>query len=208
MRSSSFICSLTALCFMVIGCGDDDAAPTPDAGPADLGTADLGTGDLGAGDSGSANCWDVGGTCTPGGVCGRLDESVTASCDFLPSGGGCCQPSTDGTTLLSSVDEEVGHLGDGVPCGDPSFVASTPSPHTVQVAMRNVSVYDVPGPCSPHGARARVRGSTLLVDLTGDYSSTCWSVCWDFTLTVTDVPSGTYSVELGHGTLTTTVDVP
>ncbi len=48
MRKISFICSLAALAFVAIGCGDDDVTPTPvtDAGPADLGPTDLGQVDM------------------------------------------------------------------------------------------------------------------------------------------------------------------
>lgn len=107
MRKISFICSLAALAFVAIGCGDDDVTPTPvtDAGPADLGPTDLGARDMNvpppvdagppdvcaAADAAEALAsWDCNGATTGPGAANGLFGACTPNADPMGDRVGSC----------------------------------------------------------------------------------------------------------------------
>jgi len=195
MRAAA-IAATVLLVGLVDGCGDSagttdgttDASQEDHAGDAADGEAPS-DGDVGPIDEGGGDIADW--SDVPGEADGDI---LPADADGEEAPGDADGGSGDGgRTLPATMTDEMWHEGSTV-CSTPSLLAESPVRGRVVVSLLQIPADDVRGTCIGHTAAATLAGSDISIVLDGPTGSACWTACWDFEVTVTGVPGGTYTV--------------
>lgn len=162
---------------------------------------------------------------TVGKCCGTLVPVV----DAIPNGqGGCsvpkcpcyvctkCGDSTCGIgenycncpqdcpTISASMVDEVWYQGD-TSC-TPASMKLAASKGKITVTLSQIPMAQVPGTCKGHSAAVIQTGATLQLSLNQTGGGACWTACWDFTVEITGLPPGSYTVS--YLSFTDTIAVP
>ena len=118
--------------------------------------------------------------------------------------------SEDGATgPAASVTDETWYEG-SVSCSTPSIAATSPFVGVVVITLSQIPADEIQGTCTGHwvaNESEMIAGPDILIILDGPMGSTCRTACWDFEITITGVPPGTYSVSLVGMSLSATVEV-
>ncbi|MBI5490006.1 MAG: hypothetical protein HY905_21915 [Deltaproteobacteria bacterium] len=110
-----------------------------------------------------------------------------------------------GGTPTAVLTDEVWHAG-GTPCDPASMAASAPAAGTIVVTLSNIPAADVTGTCSGHFAGVEQAGADLTVTIDRSGGGACFTSCWDFTVEITGVASGDFTVHFLA--MTASVHVP
>ena len=205
-------CSLVVVLIALSGCGSDSASDEQDSGGAavDLGSRDIGeisttdtAEDSTTRDSGSADIADTGNEDVQLEDADADDETTE---DVVDEGADIAEDTDMGipVSLASSMTDETWYQG-STDCSQASLSAESTNPGEVVVTLLQVPSDSVTGTCSGHTPAVTLTGEKIDIEITGSTGSSCWTACWDFEVTITDVPAGTYTVRFGDLSDTVTV---
>jgi hypothetical protein len=98
----------------------------------------------------------------------------------------------DATTVFGGTVSDTWYSGSHT-CGAASLKLAKSSTG-LDVQLLQIPASQVQGTCTGHSATVTRSGSDLLVSLSGNTSSSCWTACWDLSFTIVGLPAGTYQV--------------
>lgn len=130
-----------------------------------------------------------------------LDEDTDASTDSGRDGDR--DHGTEGP-LPTSLISETWHRGSET-CDSASLVAGSSTPGQIDVSLLQVPQDDVVGSCTGHVATSSLLDVEISIEIDRPGGGACWTACWDFEISISDVPPGSYTVR--YGSLSDTVTV-
>jgi hypothetical protein len=183
------------------GCKEEEQDATPDDGGGDMVDAEGGPDAAGDAQSDDGLAAEEAGDAASGPADVPDEGAATeVEADGAPEEAGEADGAADdaGGRPSASVTDETWYEG-SVTCSAPGIAATSPAAGVVVVALSQIPADEIQGTCAGHwvaNESEMIAGPDILVLLDGPLGSTCWTACWDFEVTITGVPPGTYTVQL------------